>query len=358
MKIKSVILAVASSLSISSFAENKNDDIQKAIQLLEQNGYQIDNPIENKKTPSAGITLKTNQIGVIDSFISGDFGRTRYKNNYINEDSFKFTDSSYNVRGSIAYQDPSHLGVQFDALYSQDNMKYAKLSTIDLAAHAFYRNDKFLLGLFGQYKQPKLRNEDYSADIYGQFFSPDQVFFGGEAQGYFGNLTITGQLARQEFINQSQSSSIDVSGNVVDVFKYGNVATLKANYFINNNWKATAGFTYNNIEMNGLLYEASATESRSRKFSLGTEYRLSNYPISFYGDYTYNKFNYEVPNADGIEGINSRMNTNALLVGIKYNFGTDSLKARDRSGASLDPINNKGFSDYIGSLLSRGLGLI
>ncbi len=346
MRIKTILLAISSVFSTSVFADTESVEIQKAIQLLEQKGYQIDKLSEPKKASNPGISIKSSQTGVVDAFISGDIGRTRSKLNYFDSYNNTVNDSSYNLRGSFAYQDPSKLGVQFDALYSQDNIKNSKLTTIDLAGHGFYRNDKFLLGFFGQYKQPKLRNKDISADAYSSVFSSDQVFFGGEAQGYFGDFTLTGQLARQEFINQP--SYTDVSGNIL--FKHGNVATLKANYFLNDNWKVTAGYSYNSVDMK---YDYGLNNSNdTHKFSLSTEYRLAKYPISFYGDFIHNKFNFSYPCSSDCTNISSNLKTDALFVGIKYNFGLDSLKERDRSGASLDPISNKGFTDWIGNWLS------
>jgi hypothetical protein len=351
MKIKSFAFAVASTLSITALANNASVDspeIQKAIQLLEEKGYQIDSPSESRKSSPSGVQLKTYQAGKIDAFFSGAYGRAKYKGGAdLSSDSTTMRDNSYNLRGSFAYQDPSKLGFQFDAVYSQDDMKKAKMTTLDLAGHAFYRNDKFLLGLFGQYKQPKLHNkdvftgsaiEDFSANslinMLSKSFVTDQAFFGAEAQGYFGDLTLTGQVARQNFINKGDSSA-DLSG---DIYRRGSVASTKADYFVNDNWKLTGGYSFNNVD--GVLsYD-------TKKYALGTEYRLNNYPVSFYADYNRNKLSLD---GDGFNG--SKFNTDAVMLGIRWNFGSDSLKSRNRSGASLDPISNMGFANLWGQAL-------
>ena len=41
----------------------------------------------------------------------------------------------------------------------------------------------------------------------------------------------------------------------------------------------------------------------------------------------------------------SKFETDAVMLGMRWNFGSDSLKSRYRSGASLDPISNVGFAD-------------
>ena len=355
MKIKNIVFAVASTLSMSALADNasvNSAEIQKAIQLLEEKGYQIDSPVESKKSLPPGVQLKTYQAGTIDAFLSGAFGRTKYKGGDISADPVTTRDNSYNLRGSFAYQSPSKLGVQFDAVYSQDDMKKAKVTTLDLAGHAFYRNDKFLLGLFGQYKQPKLRNKnifDSSSDLESALANSvintssdvlvrDQAFFGAEAQGYFGDLTLTGQVARQNFINKGSNNS-DISG---DAYKRGSVATAKADYFVNDNWKVTGGYSFNNVS-GFLSYD-------TKKYTLGSEYRLDNYPVSFFADYTRNKLSLD---ESGASFATSRFDTDAVMLGMKWNFGSDSLKSRNRSGASLDPISNMG----LGNLWGHALGV-
>ena len=365
MKIKSIVFAVASTLSMTALAENTSVDsaeIQKAIQLLENKGYQIDSPPnEAKKSSTPTLSLKNYQAGTIDAFVSGAYGRTKYKDGLSDLSGDRTTntirDNSYNIRGSFAYQGPSKLGVQFDAVYSQDKFKSSKMTTLDLAGHGFYRNDKFLVGLFGQYKQPKIRSNYISVDgtpsddvpfefiangvidSLSRAVASDQVFFGGEAQGYFGDLTLTGQIARQEFVNQKDISSDLTNGG--KVYKHGSVASAKADYFINNNWRVTGGFSYNTVDLlNDLSYD-------TKKYSLNTEYRLDNYPVSFYADYTRNKLSLEP--ADTGQG---KFDTDAIMLGMKWNFGSDSLKSRNRSGASLDPISNIGYAD----LFAKALG--
>jgi biotin operon repressor len=362
MKIKSIVFAVASTLSMTALAENTSVDsaeIQKAIQLLENKGYQIDSPPnEAKKSSTPTLSLKSYQAGTIDAFVSGAYGRTKYKGD-LSSDATTNTlrDNSYNIRGSFAYQDPSKLGVQFDAVYSQDKFKSSKMTTLDLAGHGFYRNDKFLVGLFGQYKQPKIHSDVISTgldgsddaifnagvDVVSRAAASDQVFFGGEAQGYFGDLTLTGQIARQEFVNQKDVSS-DL--NFGKLYKHGRVASAKADYFINNNWRVTGGFSYNTVDM------LANVSSDTKKYSLSSEYRLDNYPVSFYADYTRNKLSFDTDIAQ------DKFDADAIMLGMKWNFGSDSLKSRNRSGASLDPISNIGYADAVARALGNSNNFI
>ena len=346
MQIKKLLIAVVSTFSIQAGAENISLDsveIEKAIKLLEEKGYQVDLRLKDKISASDTADLPSREFGNFDAFISGDFGTTRYKHNDLSGDNFlsKRNDGSYGIRGSFAFQHPNKLGLQFDGVYSKDDMGSGELTTLDLATHAFYRNDNFLVGLFGQYKQPRFSHKEAVVDISGDLLTPQQVFFGAESQGYFGDLTVAGQIARQEFVNES----------AFNVYGHGNVATIKANYFINDDWKISTGYGYNKVYMNDFSADNFNANYNTHKLSIGTEYRFSNYPFSLYADYSHNKFKLNFLDADGDP--NLKLRTDTIMAGIKINFGSYSLKSRDRSGASLNPISNKGFADYFGSLLGN-----
>jgi hypothetical protein len=233
------------------------------------------------------------------------------------------------------------VGVQFDGAFRKQDMKSANLTNTDLAGHLFYRNERFLLGGIAQYSMPKVRYDlgykgdsssdlldlwlrDPSANEYNKALTTDQAFFGVEGQGYFGDLTVTGQLARQEFINQ-QAPWADLSGDH-ELFKHGLVATAKADYFINDNWKVDAKYTYNKT------YGDASPDSTGHNFKVGTEYLFTTQPVSIYANYTHDRFD--------LFG-QSDYKTDSVMAGIKIDFGGPStLKARSQSGASLDPIDS------------------
>ncbi len=268
-------------------------------------------------------------VSPVDMFVSADLGYIHYSPNGGKSDS----DATYNLRASAAYQDPSHFGGQVDALYNHYDIGQNAASTVDLAGHLFYRNEQFLIGGFVQYRNPSMSTNfhhsgnpslDWSASTVANFLKQEmvseQVFWGAEGQAYFGDVTVSGQLAKQEFVNQT-----DVSfGNVL---KDGYVANIKAKYFINDNWKVDAGFNYNKTDLN-----LNGGSFDQKTYSLGTEYRLAEHPVSLYAQYNHTTLG-------GSTGYNG--DDDQLLVGVKLNFGANSLKARDRSGASLDPVTQQ-----------------
>ena len=185
--------------------------------------------------------------------------------------------------------------------------------------------------MFGQYRNPKLNisSTDLSADLISRFAADyvvsEQAFWGAEGQAYFGDVTVSGQLAKQEFINQK-----DISGQGT-VLNDGYVANLKAKYFLKDNWKIEASYAYNQINCNqgGIpINGQSADSADQRTFGIGTEYRFTDNPVSLYAQYNRNELNIGNWNID----------SNQFLAGLKINFGASTLKDRDRSGASLDPV--------------------
>ena len=279
--------------------------------------------------------------GTLDAFMAGDLGRSRYTDGRgISDDqAVRFNDNSYGLRGSFAYTAPSKVGVQFDGAFRKQDMKSATLTNTDLAGHLFYRNEHFLLGGIAQYSMPKVRYDlgsgndpsfdyfvrDPVANEFNKALTTDQAFFGAEGQGYFGDLTVTGQLARQEFIDQKPLFG-DIS-NDQNLFKHGLVATAKADYFINDNWKLDAKYTYNKT------YGDATPDSKGHNFKVGTEYLFTDQPVSVYANYTHDKFDFA--------GLGSEYKTDSVMAGIKIDFGgLSTLKARSQSGASLDPIDS------------------
>ncbi|MFT5760682.1 MAG: opacity protein-like surface antigen, partial [Alteromonadaceae bacterium] len=159
-------------------------------------------------------------------------------------------------------------------------------------------------------------------NLFEDILVSEQVFWGAEGQAYFGDVTVGGQLAKQDFVNQR-----DFSGqSIVDD---GWVANIEGKYFINDNWRVDLGFNYNKTKFNDDFLGSGSSESLNQKtYSIGTEYRLENKPFSFYAQFNRNEIK--------LAGFD--FEDNQYIAGIKINFGSVTLKGRDRIGASLDPI--------------------
>lgn len=252
--------------------------------------------------------------GKFDAFVSVDAARS----NYSSDISRSVNDNVYGLRATAAYQANNNYGMQIDTVYNKYQIRSNDVSNIDFAGHLFYRNEQFLIGGFAQYRKPDISigGLDPSANLIANIFSDllvsEQVFWGAEGQAFFGDLTVNGQLAKQEFVNQK-----DFSGD--QLLKDGYVANIGAKYFIKDNWKVDFSYTYNKTDM----INASL---KYKTLALGTEYRFDDSPLSVFAQYNRNEMNV------------FDFDTNSFLVGFKMNVGSETLKGRDRSGASLNPI--------------------
>jgi len=310
-------------------------------------------------------TFSANQA-VSDFFISGDYNRNIWDPDgggffgtpLAGEDVLKrHKDNGYRIRGSSSYQSASGFGIQFDGVYTDKDIGAHEFTTVDLASHVYFRNDKFLIGVFGQYRHPTLTHNfpniyggpnildiivDVLADELAKISTPEQTFWGLETQGYFGDFTLNAQAGAQIFMNQHKP--LGIADKALD---HGYFATLGGTYFIGDNWKFDATVSHNSVRLNGdgLLGGALGLNNRLKQtnFALSTEARIPNTPMSFFA-------RAERTNLDTGAGLD--MNNDQITLGLKMSFGgAETLKAQNRSGASLNPVT----MDPIGSVMMGNL---
>ena len=192
---------------------------------------------------------------------------------------------------------------------------------VDAAIHAFYRNDQYLVGAFGQYG-----NNTYTSS-YGFTQTLDHFYGGVEGQVFFGNATLYGQAGAQQVRS--------FGGSVNGIF-----GTLEARYFLEPNFKIEAHIGADTLESStsGIFDGDGITTLHA---GAGAEYRLDNSPISFFAKYDYSRATFS-------EETNVSESDNRFLIGAKFNFESQTLMDRDRTGASLKPIDSRitGFFGY------------
>ena len=266
-----------------------------------------------------------------DTFVSGDIGHTQYSPDGLPN----INSTDFNLRASASYIAPNNFGGQVDGVYSKRSLDRVDVSTVDLAGHLFYRNEKFLIGGFAQYRNPDFK---YKSDVSGDQFVvnyladsliSEQVFWGAEGQVFLGDVTVYGQAGKQTFVNQH-----DISGQ--KILDDGYFANIKARYFIKDNWKIDVGYAYSKSNLNSGGFEGE-NSANQYTLSLATEYRLTDSPVSLYALYNHSQAKYNASQSSSLSGLN--VDSDQLFAGIKVNFGSNSLKSRDRSGASLDPLS-------------------
>lgn len=240
-----------------------------------------------------------------------------YQDNGNNIDEPASSGATYQVGGSVALPVTQTLGLQVDVSHSQDlmNLPYgAKVNSKATAVtgHLFVRKtDKFLLGAIGQVNFNAISTQGYGLDT-------NQYFIGGEGQLYLSKVTLTGQVAYRK----------DDFGDYFfgpDSFNQsGVIATAQAKLFIKSNWSLAAKGEYSNVDF-GDAYPVSVD---SWRLDLVTERRLSKLPVSYAIKASYGEID-----VDGL-----KLNDFRITFGLKFNFGSQTLQERDRSGASLEAI--------------------
>lgn len=283
-----------------------------------------------------------------DFFISGDFNR----NLWDPDDARSSRNNGYRARASASYQSAGALGMQFDGVYTDKNLGSMEFSTTDLAAHFYVRNENFLFGVFGQYRQPNLTKNfrstgepsedasiDLSTDQIAKVATPQQSFFGVEGQGYFGDLTVSGQAGMQIFQNQAR-----IYGQSPKLLDDGYVGTLSGTYFLHENWKVDLQVSHNRIRTNGSFGDIGGLgglgndDLKQTFYGFSSEARLPETPVSVF--FSAGRTKLDAGSFD--------MTNDQLSLGLKLSFGgADTLKAQNRRGASLNPVS----LDPLGSVL-------
>lgn len=250
------------------------------------------------------------QTGGFDMFLSGGAGYTWFSDNGPE-------DYNYELRGSIAYTDKSGFGVQIDNVYQRQGLDpyFDYSSSTDFAGHVYYRTNKWLAGAFWQNRSTSVKTGiDPVVDAFIDASMDDQQFYGIEAQGFFGDLTLYGQLGQHKF--KALACCIE------EVKDTGTIATIQARYFLNDNWRVEATYVYDDVSYMGV-------DLGAKQYGVSTEYRLANSPVSLFGQYMRTDYDYDYAPSS---------NDDRVLVGVRLNFGKESLRKRDRDGASLNPV--------------------
>ena len=235
-----------------------------------------------------------------------------------------FSGKAAEVLASGSYDFTPTLGVQGDLRYEYgsfepDDPSFTSFTydaqIFDAALHLFYREkDRFLIGGFAQV------GKTTRAERVGEYVD-NRYYGGGEAQGYFGNLTVYGQAGGLAYRR-------DYTNYIVD----GWFATLKARYFLTEDFRVDAHL---GVEVEGQFDPEDQTyfDANLRttwNFGLGAEYKFQDTPFSIFAKYDFFDTAYE-----DREFVRDRQR---LLVGVRVQFDDGTLLDRDRSGPPLDPV--------------------
>ena len=271
--------------------------------------------LPSKKQPIHPITAASNDF---DGYASVGLGY-----NWKAYDGASPTGLHAHGRGSFYAPLTGVFGFQLDGVYERNayGSQQATEHTGSVATHVFARNTTGLVGVIAQ------ANYTTSTDgVVGEAHEHDSRYFiGGEAQ-YFVSPTTTlyGQAAYQNY-----SFKLSPSSSAISTDGYSAVGQIRQ--YIGHDWMVQAKLAYEYLDLGNL----AEWNKSSSSWAVGGKvvYHIHDTPLSVFTEaqhrWTDVKF----------DGGSSKSETeNRFLVGLKYSFGSKTLLERDRSGASLDPI--------------------
>jgi hypothetical protein len=256
----------------------------------------------------------------IDAFASVSAGY-----NWGNLESFGSSTSAngleLSARGSFSAPISAGFGVQVDGQYERSAYSIfgtdLKKNTGEVAGHMFWRDsNRGLIGVIGQAS---------STETSFGLLSDRRYFIGAEGQYYLGNVTLYGQAAYQN-ANFGFPSFGFSNGIKADGF----VGAAQLRYFITPDLMIAAKGGYENVstsDLGGISLRHSAWLAGGK-----IENRFYGTPFSVFAEADYR--------AGDFNQLSGKENETRAQVGVKLNFGSNTLIERDRAGASLDPIRS------------------
>jgi len=288
----------------------------------------------------APVVEPVSSVGVTDAFASLSIGGASLSGDDL---SGLGSVSGLTVEGaaSAAVSITPALGAQGDVVYrtqqfgaSNDYLGGLNEHDFEAALHGFTRSDRYLAGAFAQY------GEGYGGFEGGLFGLDLTHVFGGVEGQYFVNdaLTLYGQLGGKHYDFGDVASATGLFG------------TFEARYFLQPDFRIDAHIGYETLNFDngtgGTTPFGGGGQENTFNIGVGAEYRLTGTPFSVFGKYDYAN--------NSFSGQSGSVADNRVLVGVKFNFDAPTLLARDRSGASLKPVESHDF-DYLGSIIGTSV---
>jgi len=196
------------------------------------------------------------------------------------------------AEGAVAFDLSDAWGGQIDLGYTSTDYDGAgEIDGLNGTFHLFKRNDSHSFGGFVGLSEVE------DTTVWN---------LGVEGQSYMANTTLAGSFAYGQ-IDDADLDTWSLNG--------------EARYFVSDNFRLDAGLGWTRVT-------DGDDSADGWSFGVGGEYQLATAPVSLTAGYTRSTLNDLDIEAD------------TFRVGVRYNFGTGSLKERDRSGASFNNPNN------------------
>lgn len=220
---------------------------------------------------------------------SGHVGLS-YDHSELDAGGFEADGDAFALDGAVAIPTGGSFAVILDGTYSDSDDADG---TIQGTAHFLSRNDSQAFGGF-------VGGADNDGD--------SAYFVGGEYAKFLSNSTIA--------LSAGYGNLDDADA---DIYALGG----EYRYFISDNFRLDGRAGYQLIEVTG-------SDDDGFNVGAGAEYRFGASPVSLFGGVDYAKFD------------DSDLDVTTATIGIRFDFGGESLKHRDRKGTTFGPLGGLG----------------
>lgn len=197
----------------------------------------------------------------------------------------------WSLGGKVFVPTASNIDWQFDGSVSNTDYDTGdEVTSVSGTAHAFTRNDAWAFGGFVGLSDSD-QNDDAAWNV------------GVEGHKYFESVTLAGQLSYGQYFDN----------NDVDFWNIGG----EARWFLSDNFRLDA-------RLGATQLESGSTDIDVVSYGVGGEYQFAGRPFSIFAGYD------RTDSEDLFD-----LEADTFSVGVRFSFGGDTLKSRDRSGASF-----------------------
>lgn len=242
----------------------------------------------------------------MDNNVSG-FAEASYANGKGESGGFDADGNRWALRGSVNTRLDTSWNVQIDGLYSRMSVDPVDVDTLMGAAHAYYRvPDAYAVGAFIQGSRFGSNILDYLVPFGADKYAVDFVG-GGEAAVYTDLATFYAQLGF------GQLSYMSAKGDHL-------LAKLGTRLYATDNLR---------LDVEGSLNRFSGYGGEANLYTVSAigNYRFSQFPATVFGGYQYDHGEVKAGGTSLGEA-----NAHTFLAGLRFHFGSDSLKDEERNG--------------------------
>jgi hypothetical protein len=207
------------------------------------------------------------------------------------------------IDGVVSFPVSTGMVLQFGGAYSNVDGDFIETSVLEGSAHLGFKQADWAAGAYVGVSQ----NDDNDLDTF---------WFGGEYVKYFNQFTLSGAVAVGS-IDDADADLMGVGG--------------EGRYFVSDNIRIDGRIGWSKVE-------DATTEVDGFNFGIGGEWKPDNFPVSFTASL----------DQQSIEFGGLDLDLTTMQIGVRFDFGAPTLKARDRSGPSFKTLG--GVSPALGKI--------